>query len=162
MKIIYKILLVLIFITLNSCSKEKQKTKIIEVNQEQEMVSTYREGMEEFEKNDYYYAAKKFLESELLFPQSKWAPKSALMASYAYYMQDYYSEAIFNLERYLSSYPNDENISYAHFLIAMCYYENIEDEKKDLGPLLKAKKKFSYVLTKYPNTEKGPGGEQSK
>ena len=153
MKIIYKILLVLIFITLNSCSKEKQKTKIIEVNQELEMVSTYREGMEEIEKNDYYIAAKKFLESELLFPQSKWAPKSALMASYSYYMQDYYSEAIFNLERYLSSYPNDENISYAHFLIAMCYYENIEDEKKDLGPLLKAKNKFNYILTEYPNTD---------
>ncbi len=153
MKIIYKILLVLIFITLNSCSKEKQKTKIIEINQELEMVSTYREGMEEIEKNDYYIAAKKFLESELLFPQSKWAPKSALMASYSYYMQDYYSEAIFNLERYLSSYPNDKNISYAHFLIAMCYYENIEDEKKDLGPLLKAKNKFNYILTEYPNTD---------
>jgi outer membrane protein assembly factor BamD len=75
------------------------------------------------------------------------------MAAYSYYMQNYYAEALANLERYLKTYPDDENLAYAHYLIAMCYYETIEDEKRDTGPLLKAKNKFSFVLEKYPTTE---------
>ena len=81
----------------------------------------------------------KFLEAELLFPQSIWAPRSALMASYSYYLQNYYLEALANLERYLKTYPTDKNQAYAHYLIAMCFYETIEDEKKDSAPLIKAK-----------------------
>ena len=154
MKTIYKLLLILFLITFNSCSKEKNEiTKIGQVDQELELISTYKEGMDSFNKGDYFFAAKKFLESELLFPQSKWAPKSALMASYSYYMLDYYSEALFNLERYISSYPNDKNIAYGHFLLAIVYYENIQNEKRDLGPLLKAKKKFNFIMTQYPNTD---------
>ena len=104
------------------------------------MISTYKEGMEEIEKNDYYIAAKKFLEAELLFPSIRMGSKICFNGILLILYQDYYSEAIFNLERYLSSYPNDENISYAHFLLAMCYYENIEDEKKDLGTFIKSKR----------------------
>ena len=75
------------------------------------------------------------------------------MASYSFYLQNYYSEALSNLNRYLKTYPNDKNLSYAHYLIAMCQYEMIEDEKRDIGPLLEAKKKFSYILKNYPNTD---------
>ena len=75
------------------------------------------------------------------------------MAAYSYYMQNYYVEALMNLERYLNTYPDDPDISYAHYLIAMCYYETIEDEKRDTGPLLKAKKQFEHVLSNYPNTD---------
>merc|ERR1711966_72247 len=131
---------------LQSCGTEKKEVSLIqEIDQEKEMVLTYREGLEYLEKGDTFYAAKKFLEAELLFPQSDWAPKSALMASYSYYLQDYYSEALFNLERYIKTYPNDKNLSYAHYLIAMCYYETIEDEKRDSGPLLQAKNKFKFI-----------------
>ena len=117
------------------------------------MISSYREGMEFLDKGDTYYAAKKFLEAELLFPQSDFAPKSALMASYAYYLQDYYSEAKFNLERFLDTYPNDKRVSYAHYLLAMCYYETIVDAQKDLGPLTNAKKKFQFVINNYSETD---------
>ena len=154
MKILYKLLILLIFTSFYSCSKEEKViTKLKETDQELEMISTYKVGMESFKKGDYFFASKKFLESELLFPQSEWAAKSVLMASYSYYMQDYYSEAVFNLERYLSTYPNDENIAYGHYLLAMCFYENIENEKKDLGPLTKAKNKFAYIVQEYPNSD---------
>jgi outer membrane protein assembly factor BamD len=105
------------------------------------------------EKRDYYFASKKFLESELLFPQSEWAPKSALMSAYSNYMNNFYSEAVFDLTRYMSTYPKDKNMIYAHYLMAMCYYENIEDEKKDLAPLVKAKNKFEFILKEYPETD---------
>ena len=82
------------------------------------MISAYKEGMNLLEMGDYFAAGKKFLEAEILFPQSQWASKSVLMASYSYYMQDYYSLAIQNLKRYFNTYPNDKNIAYAHYLIS--------------------------------------------
>ena len=117
------------------------------------MVLAYEQAYEALNENDPYFAAKKFLEAELLFPQSEWAPRSALMASYSYYLQNYYAEALFNLERYLKTYPNDKNISYAHYLIAMCYYETIEDEKRDSDPLIKARDKFNFILKQYPSSD---------
>jgi len=137
-----------------SCSKQGDKTSLIqEVNQEQEMISAYMEAIESLEEGDAFFAAKKFLESELLLPQSDWAPKSALMASYSYYIQDYYTEAIFNLERFIKTYPKHSRIDYAHYLLAMCYYEKIEDEKKDLQPLIFAKKEFNFLINNYPQTD---------
>ncbi len=136
-----------------SCSKDGRVDLIKEVDQEQEMISAYTEGIKNLNNGDAFYAAKKFLESELLFPQSDWAPKSALMASYSYYIKDYYVEAIFNLERFISTYPKNNKIDYAHYLLAICYYETIEDEKKDLQPLISARKEFNFVINNYPNTD---------
>ncbi len=147
-------LVVFFLILLTSCAKEKKKISIIkESSQDLEIISAYEEAYEALELNDPYFAAKKFLEAELLFPQSDWAPRSALMASYSYYLQNYYFEALSNLERYLKTYPNDKNIVYAHYLIGMCYYETIEDEKRDFAPLIKARDKFNYVVENYPNTD---------
>ena len=102
---------------------------------------------------DVIYAAKRFNEAELLYPQSHWAPKAALMAAYSYYSQGYYNETIFEIERYLKTYPNHKNIDYAQFILAMCYYETIIDEKRDLEPLLKAKKQFEFIMNNFPNTD---------
>ena len=137
-----------------SCAKEEPKVQNIKKkSQELEMTIAYKEAIEKLEINDTYNAALKFLEAELLFPQSIWAPKSALMASYSYYLQNYYSEALSNLNRYLKTYPKDNNIVYAHYLIGICYYEMIEDEKRDIDPLLEAKNKFTLVINNYPNTD---------
>ncbi len=150
LKIIFWVCLLLI----SSCANEEKRiSKIKEIDQNKEMVMTYREAYEALDKNDIYFAAKKFLEAELLYPQSVWAPKSALMASYSYYLQNYYAEALTNLERYLRTYPTDPNQAYAHFLIAMCYYETIEDEKRDSAPLIQAKNKFNFIIKEYPNTD---------
>ena len=45
------------------------------------------------------------------------------------------------------------DISYAHFLLAVCYYEKIVDEKKDLGPLMRAQEKFNFIIKNFPNTD---------
>ena len=150
-----KFLLIIFFmLLLNSCSKEEKEISYIkETRQDLEIVRAYNEAYRALEQNDPYFAAKKFLEAELLFPQSKWAPRSALMASYSYYMQNFYAEALLNLERYIKTYPDDKDIAYAHYLIAMCYYETIEDEKRDTGPLIQANDKFKFVLKEYPGTE---------
>ena len=82
------ILIIFSLIFSYSCSKEIKNVKLItETDQKIEMISTYEKGMELIDIGDYYAASKKFLEAEILFPQSQWAPKSVLMASYSYYMQ---------------------------------------------------------------------------
>jgi len=136
------------------CSKDKKEiSQIKETKQELEIFVTYEEAYEALNSGDPYFAATKFLEAELLSPQSEWAPRSALMASYSYYMQNYYEEALLNLNRYLKTYPLDENLVYAHYLIAMCYYETIEDEKRDTGSLIKARDKFIFIVENYSNTD---------
>ena len=146
--------IIFFFIAFSSCAKDEKKISVIEESsQDLEMVVAYKQAYQALIDNDPFFAAKKFLEAELLFPQSDWAPRSALMASYSYYLQNYYTEALFNLERYIKTYPNDKNLSYAHYLIAMCYYETIEDEKRDSAPLLKAKDKFKFILDEYPNSD---------
>ncbi len=151
----FKIILIIFsLIFLYSCSKKTENVKVIkETDQKIEMISAYENGMDLFEIGDYFASSKKFLEAEILFPQSEWAPKSVLMASYSYYMQSYYSLAIENIKRYFKTYPNDKNKAYAHYLLAICYYETIEGEKKDLAPLLLSKKEFNFVIKNFPNTD---------
>jgi len=146
--------LIIIILLFYSCSTEEKKISTIkELDQNQELITTYNEAYKALELGDPYFAAQKFSEAELLYPQSEWAAKSALMASYSYYMQNFYPEALSNLERYLKTYPSDANIAYAHYLMAICYYETIEDEKRDIAPLLNARSKFNYILENYPNTD---------
>ena len=116
-------------------------------------ISIYYEAVESLQIGDAFYAAKKFREVESLMPQDKWASKASLMASYAEYSRSSYSTAIFSLERHLKHYPADKHIAYAHYLIAMCYYEQILDEKKDLKPLLQAREKFEFIMRNYPDTD---------
>tara|TARA_Y100000816_G_C26098226_1_gene581519 strand:- start:1892 stop:2722 length:831 start_codon:yes stop_codon:yes gene_type:complete len=153
MKNLLKFLLFLIF--LYSCSsKEEQKVSSISVGElESQMIDAYKEGMKELEKGDVIYASRKFNEAELLYPQSEWASKSILMSAYAFYSQNYYERSILELERFISKYPKHKNIDYAYFLLAMNYYENIIDEKKDLEPLLLSKEKFEYIINNFPTTD---------
>ena len=120
---------------------------------EGQMIKAYQEGVVAFRGQFYIEAAKKFNEAEILFPQSDWAPKSAIMAAYAYYYDDYNNRAISELMNFFKKYPNDPNTSYAHYLLAMTYYNKIVDEKKDLEPLKNSKKQFEFVVKNYPNTE---------
>ncbi len=144
---------ILVFL-LNSCSKELTKENLIkEKSLELQVIEAYREGLEALEGRDVLFAAKKFNEAEILFPQGEWAPKSALMAAYSYYTQDYYGDAISELERFITVYPLHENLQYAYYLLAICYYEQIVDEKKDLQSIVKAKKNFQIILNNYPNSE---------
>ena len=154
MKFLSRLLLLIIIFTFNACSKDGKDTSLLqENNQVDEMISAYKEGVATLKEGDAFAAAKFFLEAEMVYPQSDWAPKSALMAAYSYYLQDYYFEAMNNLERFIETYPKDIRISYAHYLLAMCYYEKIDGEKKDLQSLLKAKKQFNIVINNYPNTD---------
>ena len=149
------IFLFIYIIFIVSCSKDKSKVDqvLLEQDVEAEMILAYKEGMKQLERGDALYASRKFDEAEILFPQSIWAAKASLMSAYALYSQNYYDDAIFNLERHIKNYPKDKDLVYAHYLIAICYFEQLYDERKDLKPLVKAREKFEHILKKYPNTD---------
>ena len=146
--------IILIFFICISCTKKEVKKSIItEKSLDLQVLEAYEEGKEALEAGDVLYAAKKFNEAEILYPQSNWAPKSSLMAAYSYYVQDYYGDAIAELIRFQRVYPQSNNLDYASYLLAICYYEQIVDEKKDLQSIINAKKTFEKVIKEYPNTE---------
>ena len=153
MKILKNLILYVIILLLASCSKDNKVSIVKEKNIETQMIEAFEEGYKELENGDVLFAAKKFNEAELLYPQSQWAPRAALLAAYSYYSQDYYYDAEYELNRFLKVYPNEKSIPYAHYLLGMVYYERIVDEKKDLGPLVMAEEKFKFIEKNYPNTD---------
>ena len=154
MYILRALFLFFFFIVLVSCSKDKIQPSVIkEKSLELQVLEAYNLGKDALEGGDVLYAAKKFNEAETLFPQSEYAPKSALMAAYSYYVQDYYQDSIAELKRFLRVYPSHKNISYVHYLIGICYFEQIVDEKKDLQSIQSAKTNFEFLVKEYPNTE---------
>ena len=145
-------IIILFLIALSSCSK-KQEEIIYQPLEKTNPYELYKEGLASFEKNDFFFANKKFSEAELNFEETEFAAKSAIMSIFSLYGLNFYEEANENLDRYFKTYPADKNIIYAHFLQAVIYFEQISDEKKDLKPLLQANKKIDFFLKNYPNTE---------
>ena len=143
-----------IFIFCFSCTKKTEEKSVIkETNLELQMIEAYQAGLEELKKGDALFAAKKFNEAEILFPQSDVAPRAALMAAYSYYSQSYYGDAIAELERFLRVYSNNNEVPYAKYLLGLCFYEQIVDERKDLQSIENSKNIFSQLIKEYPNTE---------
>ena len=144
----------IILILLGSCSKEvPNKTLIKEKSLESQVEEAYKEGMEALNAGDVLFAARKFNEAEILFPQADSAPHSALMAAYSYYTQDYYSDAIAEYKRFLKVYPAHKDLGYVYYMLAICYYEQIVDEKKDLQSIINAKENFIIIIKNYSNSE---------
>ena len=154
MKVKILLNLILIIFLCISCSKKIEKKSVINENSlDLQVFEAYKEGMKSLESGDVLFAAKKFNEVEIMFPQSTWAPKSALMAAYSYYIQDYYGDAVAELIRFQKVYPRHKNLDYSYYLLALCYYEQIVDEKKDLQAIINAKDTFNILLKNYPKTE---------
>ena len=154
MRLILKVILILFFIFISSCSKKEQQISVLkEKNLESQMIELYQEAMQEFEKGDVIYAGKKFSEAELLYPQSIWAPRAVLMSAYGFFSQGYYSDAINDLERFILKYENHPQIDYAYYLLALCHYDQIINEKKDFNQILQSKKYFEYIINNFSNTD---------
>ncbi len=149
-----KIYFLIFFVFIYSCSTKKENSSILEEkNLESQMIEVYKKAYDEFSKGDVLFAGKKFNEVEMLYPQSIWASRSVLMSAYGYFSQSYYGDAINELERFLDKYKNHPNSDYAYYLLALCHYDQIVDERKDFNEILLAKKYFELIIKNYPNTD---------
>ena len=153
MKFNINIICFALLIFFSGCSKEEKVSVLQKKNLDEQMVEVYQEAMKEFERGDVIYAGKKFSEAELLYPQSIWAPRAVLMSAYGYFSQGYYNDAINDLERFLVKYNYHPQTDYAYYLLALCHYDQIVDEKKDMNQILLAKKYFELIIKNYPNTD---------
>ena len=147
-KLIYQFLIVLV---ITSCSKKEPEINI-PASRDQSF-EIYREAIVRMNEGNFFYAAQKFSEAEAILPKIEFSAKASLMSSYCFYLINFYPEAIANLERFITQYPADKNITYAHYLVAVSLYEQILDEKKDINPLIKSREKIDFFLKKYPDTE---------
>ncbi len=149
---IIRLTLVIIFsFLILSCSKDKKI--VYEPSLKVDAFAIYKEGLEAFELNDFFYASKKLSEAELNFENIDLAAKSAIMSSFSLYGINFYTEALENLNRYLKKYPANKNVIYAHYLIAIIFFEQISDEKKDVEPLLKTRDKIDFFINEFPESE---------
>ena len=149
-----KFILIISIVFISACQNNDEKISIIEERDlDLQMIDAYNEGLNLLDDNYPLKAAEKFNEAELLYPQSLWAARSSLMSAYSFYYGSYYVDAIEELNRFKEIYPNHERIVYAYYLMGMCYYEQIADEKKDLGSIVDAQQNFKYVLENYPDTD---------
>ena len=146
-RLFYIIFFIIFF---SSCSKDE---KIYQPSEKKNPYLIYQEAYEAFELNDFFNASKKFSEAEINFEDIELAAKSAIMTSFSLYGINFYNEALENLERFIKTYPANKNIIYAEYLKAIIFFEQMSDEKKDLKPLLDAKKQIEYFLKKYPDTD---------
>jgi len=146
------IILSFLILLLFSCTKTEVKDSK-PPSTKQEAMDIYKDALSSMEEGQYLIASEKFDQSESLLPQTEWAAKSALMSSYCLYTISFYDEAILNLKRFKKLYPADPNIDYASYLIAVIYYEQILDEKKDIEKLIFTKDAIEDFLKKYPNTD---------
>ncbi len=149
----YRKLFLFFFLILftSECSKKEELSN--KPPDEKESYKIYREGLEAMNKREFFFAAKKFSEAEKILPIVEHSAKALLMSSYCFYTINFYEEAITSLENFLRKYPADQNIEYASYLIALSNYEQILDEKKDLGPLLKTKKIIENYISEYPDND---------
>ena len=146
--------LIFVCLFIFGCKSNKEEKIVLDSKDlESQMSEAYLEGLKALEEGDVLFAAKNFNIVENIYPQSIWAPRSVLMAAYSYYIQDYYGDAIFELNRFIKNYPENENSAYAYFLLATCYYELIVDEKKDLSSIIKSKEYYNFIIETYPNTD---------
>ena len=151
---VFTFIILFLYFLLSGCAKEESFIEVIEEKEiDLQMIDAYQEGIQALENQDGLAAAKKFSEAELLYPQSNWAPRAALMAAYSYYSNEYYSEAIYELERFLTTYPKHQRIDYAYYLLGVTYYDKIVDETKDLESMIKSQEYFRFVIITFPDTD---------
>jgi outer membrane protein assembly factor BamD len=152
-KVKYIIFIIIVLLNVSCTKKNEIISKIEEKDLESQVFEAYKEGLRSLEEGDVLFAAKKFNEAEILFPQSEWAPRSSLMAAYSYYSQEYYIDSIAELKRFIKIYPKNKNLDYAYYMLGIVYYEQIVDEKKDLKSINNAKNTFKFVIKNFPNTD---------
>ena len=142
--------LLILFILLSCSKKEELSIKPPDADKAYEI---YEEGLTSMKKGDFFYAAKKFSEAEKILPVVEQSAKASLMTGFCYYSINFYDEAISSLENFLRKYPADKNQAYANYLIVLSYYEQILDEEKDIGPLIKSREMINLYIKKYPDTD---------
>ncbi|WP_414695699.1 outer membrane protein assembly factor BamD [Phenylobacterium sp.] len=134
------------------CSgNKKPKTKL--AYEERPVELLYSTGADRMDKHLWGQAVDYFQEVERQHPYSEWSRRAILMQAFAHYQGNNYSEAIADADRFISLYPGNQASAYAHYLKAVCYFEQIVDVGRDQAATGQALDNLREVTTRYPHTE---------
>ncbi|MBN9887406.1 outer membrane protein assembly factor BamD [Salipiger abyssi] len=113
----------------------------------------YERGEYEIDRKDGETAAFYFGEVERLYPYSDWAKRALIMQAYAYHLEKDYENSRASAQRYIDFYPTDDDAAYAQYLLALSYYDQIEEVGRDQGLTFQALQALRTVIERYPDSE---------
>ena len=145
----FKYLVFVIIILLNACSGNKDESSY----RERSLDKIYNNALDQLMSGDYDEASKEFDEVERQHPYSVWSRKAVILSAYSRYIRNEYELAIDSLNRYIELYPASNDIPYAYYLIALCYYEQIIDTKRDQTQSLLAYDALKEVVNRFPDSD---------
>ncbi len=149
-------LLALLALPLGACatSEEKAAAKAAKDAADQVPVEElYNKAAAALDSSSFYEAAKLFDEVDTQYPYSQWATRAQLMSGYAHYRGLRYDEAVLSLDRFIELHPGDSSIAYAHYLRALCYYEQITDVRRDQRMTALALENLRRVADRFPESK---------
>jgi outer membrane protein assembly factor BamD len=132
------------------CSRNKSKGDTEYVARD--VHTLYTAARRQLDLGIYDRAAKLFDEVERQHPYSVWARRAQLMSAFSYYMAQQYPDAISSARRFLTIHPGNKDAPYAHYLIAMSYYQQIEDVTRDQKITQQASDAFGELIRRYPGS----------
>ena len=142
-------LMVLIFLIVLSCSSKKvEEIEYVE----REVDEIYNSAIDLMNNEKFISAAEEFNEVERQHPYSIWATRAQIMSAYVKYKVQDYDMAIGAAQRYIDLHPGADDVDYAYYLIALCYYERINDVKRDQSYTVQALNSFKNLNNRFPNS----------
>jgi outer membrane protein assembly factor BamD len=123
-----------------------------------DVATLYGLAKRELDRGNYEQAAKVFDEVERQHPYSVWARRAQLMSAFSYYVARKYPEAVGSARRFLTIHPGNKDAPYAHYLIAMSYYQQIQDVTRDQRTTQQAADAFGELIRRYPETRYATDG----
>ena len=135
------------------CSSLKPKPKAKLAYEERPVELLYSTGADRMDRHLWAQAVDYFQEVERQHPYSEWSRRSILMQAFSHYQANNYDEAIGDADRFISLYPGNQAAAYAHYLKAICYFEQIVDVGRDQGSTAQALDNLREVTSRYPHTE---------
>tara|TARA_A100001037_G_scaffold302442_1_gene334092 strand:- start:1034 stop:1888 length:855 start_codon:yes stop_codon:yes gene_type:complete len=132
---------------LSACSANDEPEYV-----ERPVEELYNEAVDQVEVEEYQQAAELFLEVERQHPYSIWATKAQLMSAFSYYSEGLYDDAILSADRFIQLHPGNRDISYAYYLKALSYYEQITDVGRDQRITELALQSLDEVVRRFPDS----------
>jgi outer membrane protein assembly factor BamD len=142
---------VIVALALAGCAGKQKKPKL--AYEERPVELLYATGAERLDRGQWNQAVDYFQEVERQHPYSEWSRRAILMQAFAHYQSNNYAEAIGDADRFISLYPGNPAAAYAHYLKAICYFEQIVDVGRDQAATGQALNNLQEVIQRYPRTE---------
>lgn len=138
-------------LALSACAGNKKKPRL--AYEERPVELLYATGADRLDRRQWSQAVGYFQEVERQHPYSEWSRRAILMQAYAHYQGNDYPEAVADADRFMQLYPGNATAAYAHYIKAICYFEQIVDVNRDQAATAQALDNLRDVVQRFPRTE---------